>query len=106
MIHFQYNHTVNLLLFTYYSILFCYFILINSFVNVHSAVLKTTVDMLCDPDYINEKILVYLARQEKFMADTKRTYTYAATYEDFVNMIGSSQSLDELQQMRSVINYS
>ena len=59
--------------------------------------------MLCDPDYINQKILAYIKKQEKLMADTKRTYTYAASYEDFVKMINLSESLDELKQMRFVI---
>ena len=56
--------------------------------------------MLCDPDYINQKILSYIKQQEKLMADTKRTYTYAASYEDFVKMINVSSCLDELKQMR------
>ncbi|KAL8624041.1 hypothetical protein ACOMHN_041631 [Nucella lapillus] len=58
------------------------------------------MDMLCDPDYINQKILAYIKQQEKLMADTKRTYTYAASYEDFVKMINISDSPDELKQMR------
>jgi hypothetical protein len=58
--------------------------------------------MLSDPDYINEKILSYIKQQEKLMADTKRTYTYAASYEDFVKMINSSTSADQLKQMRLV----
>ena len=64
---------------------------------------QVTIDMLCDPDYINQKILAYIKKQEKLMADTKRTYTYAASYEDFVKMINLSDSLDELKQMRFVI---
>ena len=67
------------------------------------AVFQVTIDMLCDPDYINQKILAYIKKQEKLMADTKRTYTYAATYEDFVKMINMSDSLEELKQMRFVI---
>ena len=67
------------------------------------AVFQVTIDMLCDPDYINQKILAYIKKQEKLMADTKRTYTYAASYEDFVKMINLSESLDELKQMRFVI---
>ena len=63
-------------------------------------VFQVTIDMLCDPDYINQKILSYIKQQEKLMADTKRTYTYAASYEDFVKMINVSSCLDELKQMR------
>lgn len=67
---------------------------------IATSVFKVTFDMLCDPDYINEKILAYILQQEKLMADTKRTYTYAASYEDFVKMINASHSGDELKQMR------
>ncbi|KAK7496497.1 hypothetical protein BaRGS_00012149 [Batillaria attramentaria] len=67
---------------------------------IATSVFKVTVDMLCDPDYINEKILAYILQQEKLMADTKRTYTYAASYEDFVKMINASDRVDELKQMR------
>lgn len=72
---------------------------------IFPAVLKVTVDMLCDPDYINEKILGYITHQEKLMADTKRTYTYAPSYEDFVKMINDSDSTEELQQMRYIARY-
>lgn len=67
---------------------------------IATSVFKATVDLLCDPDYINEKILAYILQQEKLMADTKRTYTYAASYEDFVKMINASDNVDELKQMR------
>ncbi|KAK7097610.1 sorting nexin-25-like [Littorina saxatilis] len=67
---------------------------------ISTSVFQVTIDMLCDPDYINQKILAYIKQQEKLMADTKRTYTYAASYEDFVKMINISASLDELKQMR------
>lgn len=67
---------------------------------ITTSVMQVTINMLCDPDYINQKILAYIKQQEKLMADTKRTYTYAASYEDFVNLINTSDRVEELKQMR------
>lgn len=64
------------------------------------SVLKPTIDMICDPDYINQHLLDYMTYREKLYADTKRTYMYSATYEGFVKMIKASDSVSDLQQMR------
>ncbi|GFN79491.1 sorting nexin-25-like [Plakobranchus ocellatus] len=64
------------------------------------SVLKSTIDMICDPDYINQHLLDYMSYREKLYADTKRTYMYSATYEGFVKMIKVSESVSDLQQMR------
>ncbi|BFZ09408.1 hypothetical protein BsWGS_12447 [Bradybaena similaris] len=60
------------------------------------SVLKPLIDLVCEPDYINQKLLDYLSYREKLYADTKRTYMYSATYEGFVKMIKSSESLTDL----------
>ncbi|XP_059174866.1 sorting nexin-25-like [Physella acuta] len=70
---------------------------------VAGSVLKPTIDLICDPDYINQKLLSYLTYRENYFKDTKRTYTYSATYEGFVKMIKSTDSLDDLSQMRNNI---
>ncbi|XP_012936489.1 sorting nexin-25 [Aplysia californica] len=67
---------------------------------IAGSVLRPTIDMICDPDYINLKILDYMAYREKLDADTKRTYMYSATYEGFVKMIKASDSPSDLRQMR------
>ncbi|XP_041357035.1 sorting nexin-25-like isoform X2 [Gigantopelta aegis] len=67
---------------------------------ITSAVIKPTINMLCDPDYLNQKLLNYLRYREKLLEDTKRTYTYAATYEDFVKKIGVCSDIEHLKQMR------
>ncbi|KAK0043037.1 sorting nexin-25 [Biomphalaria pfeifferi] len=64
------------------------------------SVLKPTIDLLCDPDFINQKLLDYMAYREKLYADTKRTYMYSATYEGFIKKIKSSDSITDLKQMR------
>ncbi|RUS75249.1 hypothetical protein EGW08_016984, partial [Elysia chlorotica] len=67
---------------------------------VSGSVLKPTIEMICDPDYINQHLLDYMTFREKLYADTKRTYMYSATYEGFVKMIKLSDSVSDLQQMR------
>jgi len=63
-------------------------------------VLKPSIDLLCDPDYINLTLLAYIEYREKLSEDTKRTYTYAATYEDFVKMISKCEDIEHLKQLR------
>ncbi|XP_067663522.1 sorting nexin-25-like isoform X1 [Haliotis asinina] len=67
---------------------------------VTAAALKPMVDLICDPDYINLKLLSYLEYREKLSEDTRRTYTYAATYEDFVKKIEMCEDIEHLKQMR------
>ncbi|CAG5115635.1 unnamed protein product [Candidula unifasciata] len=67
---------------------------------IGGSVLKPMIDLICEPDYINQKLLDYLSYREKQYADTKRTYMYSATYEGFMKMIKSSESIADLRQMR------
>lgn len=67
---------------------------------VANTVLKPSIDLLCDPDYINLKLLGYIEYREKLSEDTRRTYTYAATYEDFVKMIEQYADIEHLKQLR------
>lgn len=67
---------------------------------ITSSVLKPTVDMLCDPDYINRKLISYIDYRQRLSEDTKRTYTYAATYEDFIKLIDKCTDIEHLKQIR------
>lgn len=67
---------------------------------ITSSVLKPTVDMLCDPDYINRKLIGYIDYRQQLSEDTKRTYTYAATYEDFIKLIDKCNDIEHLKQIR------
>ncbi|ESO93906.1 hypothetical protein LOTGIDRAFT_228630 [Lottia gigantea] len=67
---------------------------------ITSTALKPLVDILCDPDYINQTLLDYLKYREKLSEDTRRTYTYAPTYEDFVKMIAAGSDIEHLKQIR------
>lgn len=63
-------------------------------------VLQPMVDMVCDPDYINQKLIAYIDYRRQVSEDTRRTYLYAANYEDFVKMIGKCEDIEHLKQIR------
>jgi len=58
------------------------------------------VETLCDPDYINQTIVMYLQRRDSAQDEQARAYAYAATYEDFIKIINDCQSLSMLRQIR------
>ncbi len=64
------------------------------------SVFKPAVDLICDPNYFNEKVLGWLEYREKLAQEHKRTYTYAATYEDFMTKITECDDIEHLRQMR------
>ena len=64
--------------------------------------LQPTIEMICDPDYINQKLLAYLSRREQAVKSAQHKY-YSRTYEDFVKNIKKIDDLMELHQMRQFI---
>ncbi|KAL9971473.1 hypothetical protein ACROYT_G017639 [Oculina patagonica] len=64
------------------------------------SVFQPLADMLCDPDYINQTLLVHLEAKEALTAQHKQGYAYAETYEDFIKMINTSNSVEALKQIR------
>lgn len=74
--------------------------LLGSFSSTSNPVLKPGIDLICDPDYLNQKLLNWLDYREKLYLENKRTYSYAATYEDFMKMIEQCQDIEHLKQMR------
>ncbi|XP_032234354.2 sorting nexin-25 [Nematostella vectensis] len=64
------------------------------------SVFQPLADMLCDPDYINQTVLIYLEAKETLTAKHKPRYAYAETYEDFIRMINTCNSVEELKQIR------
>ncbi|PIK36408.1 putative sorting nexin-25 [Apostichopus japonicus] len=63
-------------------------------------VFRPAVDTICDPHYINETFLSYLDYRVQLAERHKKKYAYAASYEDFIQMIGECNDIDELLQMR------
>ncbi|XP_066504956.1 sorting nexin-25 isoform X2 [Hoplias malabaricus] len=63
---------------------------------VATKVLKPLVEVLSDPDYINQMLLALLEHREQH----KKAYIYADSYEDFFKLISNSTDIDFLKQLR------
>ena len=59
-------------------------------------VLQPGIAFLCDPDTINNQLVLHLHRRQMM----KKDYAYAASYEDFVSLIEDCDDLEELRQIR------
>lgn len=64
------------------------------------SVLKPAIDLITDPDYINQKILLYIEQQQLAEAMHRKTYEYAESFEDFIRMIKSSKDIEVLKHIR------
>ena len=64
-----------------------------------------TAESICDPDYINQTLALYLEDREKITETQKQKYAYAETYEDFIKMINSATDIETLKQIRYITNY-
>ena len=60
-------------------------------------------DLLSEPDYINQVLLNYLKQRDLSEEDLVRTYSYAATYEDFIKIINKCENLEELIEIRYLL---
>ncbi|XP_037382258.1 sorting nexin-25 isoform X2 [Talpa occidentalis] len=63
-------------------------------------VLKPIVELLSNPDYINQMLLAQLERREQMNEHHKRAYTYAPSYEEFIKLINSNSDVEFLKQLR------
>ncbi|XP_078534166.1 sorting nexin-25 isoform X2 [Lissotriton helveticus] len=63
-------------------------------------VLKPVVELLSDPDYINQMLLAQLEYREQVNEHHKKAYTYAPSYEEFIKLINSSSDIEFLKQLR------
>ncbi|XP_015126178.1 sorting nexin-25 [Diachasma alloeum] len=67
---------------------------------ITSKIIKPAIDLITDPDYINQKILLYIEQQQQAEAMHRKTYEYAESFEDFIRMIKSSRDLEVLKHIR------
>lgn len=65
-------------------------------------VLLPTAESICDPDYINQTLVIYLEDREKITETRKQQYAYAETYEDFVKLINTTFDVETLKQIRYI----
>ena len=64
------------------------------------SVFQPLADMICDPDYIYQTLLIQLESKEALAAKHKQGYAYAETYEEFIKMISTRTSVEALKQIR------
>lgn len=67
-------------------------------------ILRPTIDMVCDPDYINQKMLAYLSKREEASEKGKKPMTYKyKDFEDFMSQIRKCEDVEALQALRQQI---
>lgn len=67
-------------------------------------ILQPTIDMICDPDYINQKMLVYLTKREEALERGKKPMAYKyKDFEDFMSQIKKCEDVEELQTLRQQV---
>ncbi|XP_076054361.1 sorting nexin-25-like isoform X3 [Oratosquilla oratoria] len=62
-------------------------------------VFEPLVDRICDPDWINQRLVLYLRQQQAAEELHRRTYMYAASYEDFITLIHDSTDVHDLKHL-------
>ncbi|KAK8748593.1 hypothetical protein OTU49_015879, partial [Cherax quadricarinatus] len=68
-------------------------------------VFEPMIDRVCDPDWINQQLVSYLRQQHAAEELHRRTYMYAASYEDFITLIHDSTDIHDLEHLRrNIIN--
>lgn len=63
-------------------------------------ILQPAIDLVTEPDYINQKIIQYLEAQKEVNAMHIRTHEYAKTFEDYIRLINSCNNVDTLKRLR------
>ena len=73
-------------------------VLIREYLVCH--IFQPTIDRLCDPDYINQKLLAYLIKREEITKSAQKRYAHSETYEHFMQHIKKCDDMLELTQIR------
>ncbi|CAF1078838.1 unnamed protein product [Adineta steineri] len=66
-------------------------------------VFKPTINLICEPDYFNENILLKLEQLNLNNEQKLRKFTLASNYENFIKLIETSNDLDKLEQFWNYI---
>ncbi|KAJ6637054.1 Sorting nexin-25 [Pseudolycoriella hygida] len=61
------------------------------------------INLVTSPDYINQKIIQFIESRLATAAMLQHTYEYAASFEDFLKVISSTNTVEELSSIRSSI---
>ena len=65
-------------------------------------IFQPTIEMVCNPDYINQKLLAHLIKREEATKSAHKKFAYN-TYEDFIKHIDKCEELNELEEIRQFI---
>lgn len=66
-------------------------------------IFQPTIDKICEPDYINQKLIAYLLKQEEVTKASQKRYAHSETYEDFMQHIKKCEDINELTLIRQSI---
>lgn len=66
-------------------------------------VFYSTIKIITNPDYINQKIVEGIQTKLALLAFSRRSYEYANSFKGFIKIIEESNNVDELLQIRSSI---
>ena len=66
-------------------------------------VFRPAIEQICDPDYINCKLLAYLSRREATAKSAQNNYGIATTYQGFMKYLRDCNDVEELKHMRELI---
>jgi hypothetical protein len=62
-------------------------------------VLWPTIELICDPDYLNQQLINYLTSQQTLRSNNNKKFSHAANYEDFIRMIKTTQNIDDVKEI-------
>ena len=66
-------------------------------------VFQPVIEQICDPDYINRKLLAYLSQREAIAKSAQKNYAVANTYQGFMKYLRGCNDTEELKHMRELI---
>jgi hypothetical protein len=62
-------------------------------------VIHPSIELISDPDYLNEKLLNYLKARESLQLNLNRKFSQSGSFEELLKTIKASNSIDELKQL-------
>ena len=65
-------------------------------------IFQPTIEMVCNPDYINQKLLAHLIKREEATKSANKRFKHN-TYEDFIKYMEKCDDLGELEEIRQSI---
>lgn len=66
-------------------------------------IFQPIIEQICNPDYINRRLLAYLSRREATAKSAKKNYAFATTYQVFMKHLRDCNDTEELEHMRELI---